>query len=65
MWCPMPVEQLEVTEADLKYARQLLRNWSGFRRAGTPEENMARAIAEGIAYGRRQGLELAKAGIDA
>jgi hypothetical protein len=61
----MPIEQLEVTEADLRYARQLLRNWSGIRRFGSPEENMARAIAEGIAYGRRQGLELAKAGNDA
>lgn len=60
----MPTEQLEVTEADLKYARQLLQSWSRFQRAGSPEENMARAIAEGIAYGRRQGLELARAEIE-
>jgi hypothetical protein len=52
----MPIEQLEVTEADLKYARLLLRSWQ-FERAGSPEENAVRAIAEGIAYGRRRGLE--------
>jgi hypothetical protein len=56
----MPVEQLEVTEADLKYASQLLRSWA-IKRAGSPEENAVRAIAEGIAYGRQQGLKLAKA----
>jgi hypothetical protein len=61
----MPTEQLEVTESDLKYARQLLQYWSAFRRAGSPEENMARAIAEGIAYGRKQGLEMSKVGVDA
>jgi hypothetical protein len=61
----MPVEQLEITEADLKYARRLLGHRSAFQRAGSPEENMARAIAEGIAYGRQQGLALSKAGIDA
>lgn len=60
----MPIEQLEVTEGDLKYARLLLRSWS-FERAGSPEENAVRAIAEGIAYGRQQGLERAKAKIDA
>jgi len=56
----MPIEQLEVTDTDLKYARLLLRSWS-IERAGTPEENAVRAIAEGIAYGRQQGLKLAKA----
>jgi hypothetical protein len=61
----MPIEQLEVTEADLKYARLLLRSWSFERGAGSPEENTVRAIAEGIAYGRQQGLERAKAKIDA
>jgi hypothetical protein len=60
----MPVKQLEVTEADLKYARLLLRSWA-IKRAGSPEENAVRAIAEGIAYGRQQGLERAKAEIDA
>ena len=62
---PMPIEQLEVTDADLKYARQLLRSWSVFKRAGSPEENMTRAIAEGIAYGRQQGLEQANTKADA
>ena len=56
----MAIDVLEVTEADLKYARQLLRSWS-IERAGSPEENAIRAIAEGIAYGRQQGLERAKA----
>jgi hypothetical protein len=60
----MPIEQLEVTEADLKYARLLLRSWS-IERAGSPEENAVRAVAEGIAYGRQRGLERAKAEIDA
>jgi hypothetical protein len=60
----MPIEQLEITEADLKYARLLLRSWA-FERAGSSEENAVRAVAEGIAYGRRQGLELAKAKSDA
>jgi hypothetical protein len=41
----MPVEQLEITEADLKYARRLLGLWSAFQRAGSPEEIMARAKA--------------------
>lgn len=61
MGCSMPVEQLQITEADLKYARRLLSHWSAFQRAGSTEENMARAIAEGIAYGRQQGLERVKA----
>jgi hypothetical protein len=61
----MPIEQLEVTEADLKYARVLLRSWSFGERAGSPEENAVRAIAEGIAYGRQQGRERANAKIDA
>jgi hypothetical protein len=64
MGCPMPIEQLEVTEADLKYARLLLRSWA-IERAGSPEENAVRAIAEGIAYGRQQGLEQAKTKADA
>lgn len=59
----MPTETLEVTEEDLKCARQLLRSWS-IERAGSPEENALRAIAEGIAYGRQQGLKLAKTEID-
>lgn len=61
MGCSMPVEQLQITEADLKYARRLLSHWSAFQRAGSTEENMTRAIAEGIAYGRQQELEQAKA----
>ena len=56
----MPVQQLEITEADLKQARQIERGWAAFERAGSPQENMVRAIAEGIARGRQQGLELAK-----
>jgi hypothetical protein len=60
----MPIKILEVTEADLKNARLLMRSWS-FKRAGSPEDNMVRAIAEGIAQGRQQGLELAKAETDA
>jgi hypothetical protein len=56
----MPIEQLEVTEADLKYARLLLRSWS-IERVGSAEENAVRAVAEGIAYGRQRGLERAKA----
>ena len=57
----MPVQQLEVTEADLKQARLIERGWAAFERTGSPQENMVRAIAEGIAWGRQQGLELAKA----
>ena len=56
----MLIEQLEVTEADLEYALQLLRTCSGFKRF--PQENMVRAIAEGLVYGRRQ---MAKAANDA
>ena len=56
----MPVQQLEITETDLKQARQIERGWAAFAGAGSPHENMVRAIAEGIAWGRQQGLELAK-----
>jgi hypothetical protein len=56
----MPVQQLEVPEADLKQARQSERGRAALERAGSLQENMVRAIAEGIAWGRQQGLELAK-----
>jgi hypothetical protein len=47
---------------DLERARQIARSWKPLDQlAPSDAEVVARAIAEGIAEGRRHGLELAKA----
>jgi hypothetical protein len=51
---------------DLERARQIARSWKPLDQLPTADiEMIVRAIAEGIAEGRRHGLELAKTDIDA
>jgi hypothetical protein len=58
----MPIRPLAVTDSDLARARQIQRSWTPLKRLPSDEAEMiARAIAEGIAVGRKQGLELAMA----
>jgi hypothetical protein len=58
----MPIRPLAVTETDLARARRIQRSWTPLKRLSSDESEMiARAIAEGIAEGRKQGLEIAKA----
>jgi len=59
----MPIKP-PATELDLIRARQIERSWTPFfsKPLATAEaEIVTRAIAQGIALGRKQGLELAKA----
>lgn len=51
---------------DLARARQIARSWKLFDQLSPADaELVARAIAQGIAEGRRHGLEMAKADIEA
>ena len=51
---------------DLERARQIARSWKPLHQLSPPDvEIVARAIAEGIAEGRRHGLELAKVDVEA
>jgi hypothetical protein len=51
---------------DLARARQIARSWKPLDHLSLADgEIVARAIAEGIAEGRRHGLELAKADAEA
>jgi hypothetical protein len=51
---------------DLERARQIARSWKPLDHLSPADvEIVVRAIAEGIAEGRRHGLELAKADIEA
>jgi hypothetical protein len=58
----MPIKPLAVTDRDLMRARQIERSWTPPLKglSGDEAEIIARAIAQGIAEGRKQGLELAK-----
>jgi thiamine monophosphate synthase len=50
-----------VTEIDLKRAREIAQaHWPFVGNGGTLAENVARAVAQGIAEGRQQGFQLAK-----
>jgi hypothetical protein len=50
---------------DLERARQIARSWKPLGQLSPFDAEMvARAIAEGIAEGRRHGLELAKADLE-
>ena len=50
-------------EMDLARARRILSSWTSFKRLSSDDaEIIARMIAQGIAEGRRYGLELAEAG---
>jgi hypothetical protein len=50
---------------DLERGRQIARSWKLLDHSSNADaENVARAIAQGIAEGRRHGLEIAKAAPD-
>ncbi|MFB9264424.1 hypothetical protein ACFFWD_14780 [Bradyrhizobium erythrophlei] len=58
----MPIRPLEITEMDLMRARRIERAWTPFKRFSDDDaELIVRAIAQGIAIGRKQGLELVMA----
>ena len=56
-----PLKILEITEMDIQRARRIERSWAPEDLTDRQAEYVVRAIAQGIAQGRRQGLELAKA----
>ena len=58
----MSIKPLAVTDRDLMRARQIERSWTPPLKglSGDEAEIIARAIAQGIAEGRKQGLELAR-----
>jgi hypothetical protein len=59
---PPPV----VLYGDLERARQIARSWQPLNQLSPADaEIVARAIAQGIAEGRRHGLEIAKAAAEA
>ena len=61
----MPIKPPVITKSDLMLARQIERSWAPLRVFSSDQAEMvARAIAEGIAAGRKQGLELANAQSD-
>jgi hypothetical protein len=51
---------------DLERARQIARSWKPLDQLSSADvEIVARAIAEGIAEGRRHGFEMARADVEA
>jgi hypothetical protein len=62
----MPIKRPIVTDMDLMRARQLVCSLMPLKRLSADEaEVVARAIAESIAAGRKQGLEMAKLDMEA
>jgi hypothetical protein len=64
----MPIRPLPPVAlyGDLERARQIARSWKPLDQLSpTDAEIIVRAIAQGIAEGRRHGLELAKAEVEA
>ena len=61
----MPIKRPVVTEMDLQRAHQIVCSLPLKRLSSDDAEIVARAIAEGIAGGRKQGLDMAKAEQDA
>jgi hypothetical protein len=58
----MPIKPLPVMERDLARARQIARSWAPLGHLSPADaEIVARAIAEGIAEGRKYGLEIGQA----
>jgi hypothetical protein len=57
----MSIKPLEITEMDIQRARRIERSWAPKDLSESQAEYVVRAIAQGIAQGRQQGLELAKA----
>ena len=60
----MPMKLLDITEMDIQRARRIERSWAPKDLSEGQAEYVVRAIAQGIAQGRQQGLELAKAASD-
>jgi hypothetical protein len=59
----MAIKALDISEADLMRARRIERSWTPFFSKELSVDQTAivvRAIAQGIAEGRKNGLELAK-----
>ena len=57
----MPIKPPISRDWDLVRARQIERSWTPLKRlSATEAEIVTRAIAQGIAEGRKQGLEMAK-----
>jgi len=62
----MPLKRPVITEMDMQRARQIVCALTPLKRLSDDDAEMvARAIAEGIAGGRRQGLEMAKLDLEA
>jgi hypothetical protein len=62
----VPIKPPAVTEMDLIRARQIVRALTPLKRLGCDDaEIVARTIAESFAEGRRQGLDIAKADLQA
>ena len=58
----MPIKPLEITEMDIQRARRIELASAPLKDLSESQaEYVVRAIAHGIAQGRQQGLELAKA----
>lgn len=55
------MKPLDITEMDIQRARRIERSWAPKDLSDGQAEYVVRAIAQGIAQGRQQGLELAKA----
>jgi hypothetical protein len=56
----MVMKPLEITDMDVQRARRIERSWAPKDLSDQQIEYVVRAIAQGIAQGRQQGLELAK-----
>jgi len=62
----MPIKRPIVTEMDLHRARQIVCSLLPLKRLSDDDaEIVARAIAESIAGGRKQGLEMAQVDLEA
>ena len=62
----MPIKRPAITEMDLQRARQIVCSLMPLKRLSDDDaEIVARAIAQGIACGRKQGLEMAKTELEA
>lgn len=62
----MPIKRPIVTDMDMQRARQIVCSLIPLKRLSEDDaEIVARAIAESIAGGRRQGLEMAQVDLEA
>lgn len=62
----MPIKPCAVMERDLIRARQIVRSLAALKRLSCDDaEIVVRVIAESFAEGRKQGLDLAKDGLEA